>query len=156
MCDSSFVLNGPWAKAQYIELAQYTASTGFLGLGLWRSARGNIWAVAGPSSSPIEAVLNVVVGRISADKAYLTTNGTFNPSFGDPAVSVRNAKLQFSLECPIGDPDFESDFLTSYRNLEDIQARVATTSDRRYFLQVSGKVNSMRMNFPLWEEMVSL
>lgn len=113
-----------------------------------------MWAVSGPPSSAIEPILNVVVGRVSADKVYLATHGNFNPSFGDPMGSVGNAKLQFSLECPLGDPDFEPDFNTAWRHLEDVQGRIATTTSRRYLLQNSG-VKSMRMSFPLWQEMVS-
>lgn len=106
-----------------------------------------------PLGDPVEPVLLMVVGRVSADKAYLATHGTFSPAFGEPILAVRGAKLQFTLECPVGDPDFEEDFILAATRLSDAQTQIASTPRHKYFLQESN--TGMRLNFPLWEKTVS-
>ncbi|KJA13880.1 hypothetical protein HYPSUDRAFT_49542 [Hypholoma sublateritium FD-334 SS-4] len=61
--------------------------------------------------------------------------------------AVRGAKLQFTLECPAGDLDFEQDFNLAATRLREVQGQVAISSMQRYFLQ-EGTANSMRLNFP--------
>lgn len=100
----------------------------------------------------------MIVGRVSSDKVYLATHGNFNPKFEEPMIAVRGAKLQFTLERPVGDPDFESDFDIAVTRLCEIQAQIAKTPRHKYFLEegTTGPPGYMRLSFPLWEQMVSL
>lgn len=106
-----------------------------------------------PLGDPVEPVLLMVVGRVSAEKAYLGSHGNFSPNFAEPNLAVRGAKLQFTLECPVGDPDFEDDFTLAATRLSDAQSQIASTPRHKFFLQDNNA--GMRMNFPLWEKTVS-
>jgi hypothetical protein len=133
-------------------LPQYAASNDFIANGKWTGSRNHLLSVESNTNGikTTEALYCIVIGMISADKAYLGNHGNFSPKFTDDA---RKAKLQFTVTRP-NDPDFGPDFDKAVLAFEDRQ-RIISDSPRHRFFLLNEEGNAMRMNFGLFEPRVS-
>jgi hypothetical protein len=139
--------NGPVKRAELLLFPQYAASNDFLAAGKWSGEKNFILSSANNEDDNTTLLLYcIVVGVISAEKAYLEKHGNFNTKFNTDASK---AKIQFSVIRP-NDPDFGPDFNKAIVAFEEYQQRASQTPCHHFFLLWEGHI-AMRMSFPLFE-----
>jgi hypothetical protein len=145
------IFGGPFKRAELLRLPQYAASDAFPAAGKWTGSKDHLLSVkSGKDGETTEALYCIVVGTISADRAYLAKHGNFSTKFSDGA---QKAKLQFSVTRP-NDPDFGNDYDKAVVAFQECLRAVSETPDQRYFL-LKEAGNAMRMNFGLFKPKVS-
>ena len=148
---SQLAFNGPFSRAALLLLPQYAASDVFLAAGNWIGTKNHTLSLAGgENEQTAEPLYCIVVGTISAEKAYLGKHSNFSPKFTDDA---QKAKIQFTVTRP-NDSDFGPDFDKAIVTFEKHQRVISKTSLQLYFLLKEGG-DAMHMNFGLFEPKVS-
>ena len=92
----------------------------------------------------------IVVGIVSAEKAYLRKHGNFSLKYNNNALK---AKIQFTITHP-NDPEFSPDFDKAVTAFEEYQQGISESPYHRYFI-LKEEGNAMHMNFGLFEPRVS-
>ena len=150
LLNSQPIFNGPFKRAELVLLPQYAASDDFLAAGKWAGEKNYVLSLnTDEDGNTTEPLLCIVVGVISAEKAYLGKHGNFNTTFNEDASK---AKIQFTVMRP-SDPDFGPDFDKAVIAFEEYQRQASETSRHRYFL-LHEERTAMHMNFGLFEPKV--
>lgn len=149
LLNSQPIFNGPFKRAELVLHPQYAASDNFLTTGKWAGEKNYVFSVNNEDENTTEPLLCIVVGVISAEKAYLAKHGNFNSTYNEDASK---AKIQFSIIHP-SDPDFGPDFDNAIITFKEYQRRASETPHHRYFL-LQEERTAMHMNFVLFEPKV--
>ena len=98
LLNSQPIFNGPFKRAELLLYPQYAASNNFLTAGKWAGEKNYVLSVNNKDENTTEPLLCIVVGVISAEKAYLAKHRNFNSTYNEDASK---AKIQFSIICPV-------------------------------------------------------
>jgi len=148
--NSQPIFNGPFKRAELVLLPQYATSDDFLTAGKWAGEKNYVLSLnTDGDGNTTEPLLCIVVGVISAEKAYLGKHGNFNATFNE---DTSKAKIQFMVIRP-SDPDFGLDFDKAVIAFEEYQRQASETSRHRYFL-LHKEHTAMHMNFGLFKPKV--
>lgn len=148
--NSQPIFSGPFKRAELLLLPQYAASDDFAAAGKWEGLKSHVLSLnsceAGDTTQPLYCI---VVGMVSAEKAFLGKHGNFSSKYNDSALK---AKIQFTITQP-NDADFGPDFDKAITAFEEYQREISESPYHRYFI-LKEEGNGMRMNFPLFEPKV--
>ena len=108
---------------------------------------------AEPDARPTERAICAIVGKVSANCAFLEPQGNYNPNF--EKTSLETSKVQFLLVVPTSHPDFETDFATSLNHIKTIQRKAIKEGPSTEHFIVSDRINrAFKLSWPIFEKRV--
>lgn len=144
-----------WHRTSLLSTPQYVACPGYRKYARWLELAGNGGGkvfVESKSASGSEEAVSIIIGRVSANRLYVSPKGSWSDKFG---TEFAKSKFQFTLVAP-KETDYYDDFKVALDVLLAAQRDAGVTKDHKNLFTPDGSSTGIRFSANVFQELVSI